>query len=161
MSRRHSWVSAICKFLFVEQRLQFHIVLPLMSRKPLFVVILFLKRISQKAQILQYIHLDLNYKYIEKQKQKTQNKSAEHSFFFSLVFLYRKNRLCLKIHTISSMFLCFFFLNIFPCHQSNISQCFGLSTHFPANNKRLEKLSCPLCPSRSSCYQNERKREVV
>lgn len=52
--------------------------------------------------------MDLNYKYIEN-KSTTQNKSAEHSFFFFL-FFYRKNRLCLKIHTISSMFFVEFFL---------------------------------------------------
>lgn len=53
--------------------------------------------------------MDLNYKYIEN-KSTTQNKSAEHSFFF-FVFFYRKNRLCLKIHTISSMFFVSFFVS--------------------------------------------------
>lgn len=64
------------------------------------------KELVERHKILQYIHLDLNYKYIEN-KSTTQNKSAEHSFFY--LFLYRKNRLCLKIHTISSMFLFVFF----------------------------------------------------
>lgn len=73
-----------------------------MSIKPL-------KELVERHKIVQYIHLDLNYKYIEN-KSTTQNKSAEHSFFFLSFFLYRKNRLCLKIHTISSMFLFLFSL---------------------------------------------------
>lgn len=67
------------------------------------------KELVERHKILQYIHLDLNYKYIEN-KSTTQNKSAEHSLFFFYLFLYRKNRLCLKIHTISSMFLFVFSL---------------------------------------------------
>lgn len=66
------------------------------------------KELVERHKILQYIHLDLNYKYIEN-KSTTQNKSAEH-IFFCIFFLYRKNRLCLKIHTISSMFLFVFSL---------------------------------------------------
>lgn len=39
------------------------------------------KELVERHKILQYIHLDLNYKYIEN-KRKTQNKSAEHIFFY-------------------------------------------------------------------------------
>lgn len=47
------------------------------------------KELVERHKILQYIHLDLNYKYIEN-KSTTQNKSAEHIFFFVSFFVQKK-----------------------------------------------------------------------